>query len=397
MGLDGKSVLISGIGIAGPALAFWLARHGLVPTLVERAPALRRGGYVIDFWGAGYDIAEQMGVLPDILRAGYRVQEVRIVDGHGRRRGGFDAEVFREVALGRYTTVARRELGAVLFRAVESRVESLFGDSITALEQQPDGVLVRFAHAPARRFDLVVGADGLHSTVRRLVFGPEARFERYLGQIVAAFEVTGYPHRDPDVYVAYAAPGRQIARFTLRDDRVLFLCVFAEDRADVVDRGDHAGQREYVRRQLSGLGWECAEIAAALARSDELYFDPVSQIWMDRWTTGRIALVGDAAYAPSLLAGQGSALALIGAYVLAGELGRADRIEDAFARYEALLQPFMRHKQKAAEGFAGSFAPKTRLGIFVRNQVTKLFNARHLAKLAFSRSLVDRIQLPHYV
>lgn len=393
--MKGKSVLISGVGVAGPSLAFWLDRHGWVPTLVERAPALRRGGYVIDFWGAGYDIAEQMGVLPDLRRAGYQVREVRIVDGRGDRRGGFDADLFREAAFGRYTTIARGDLGAILFHAVEPRVETLFGDSITSLEDGADDVLVRFERASPRRFDLVVGADGLHSSVRSLAFGTESQFEKFLGQTVAAFQVDGYPHRDDDVYVAYAVPGRQIARFALRGDRTLFLCVFAEDSADVEHR-DPATQRAYVRARLAGLGWECAEIATALDRSEELYVDRVSQIRMDRWTKGRIALVGDAAYAPSLLAGQGAALALVGAFVLAGELGRATRVEEAFAHYENLLRPFMREKQKGAEGFAGSFAPKTRFGIFFRNQVTKLFNARPLAKLAFSRSLRDRIEIPQY-
>lgn len=394
--MKGTSVLISGVGVAGPALAFWLDRHGLVPTLVERAAGLRRGGYVVDFWGAGYDIAERMGVLPDLLRAGYNVRELRIVDDRGHRSGGFDAALFREAAFGRYTTLARADLGAVLFRAVETRIETLFGESITDLDDDADGVRVKFEHAPPRRFDVVVGADGLHSTVRRLAFGADTRFERFLGQTVAAFEVDGYPHRDEDAYVAYSTPGRQIARFGLHGGRTLFLCVFAEDAASVLDGRDPAAQRAYVRDRLVGLGWECDEIAAALDRSEDLYVDRVSQIRMDHWTKGRLALIGDAAYAPSLLAGQGSALALIGAYVLAGELGRATRVEEAFARYERLLQPFMRRKQDAAIGFAGAFAPKTRFGIFFRNQVTKLFKARRLAKLAFSRSLLDRIQLPSY-
>jgi len=394
--MKGKTVLISGAGIAGPALAYWLERSGQIPTLVERAPRLRAGGYVIDFWGLGYDIAEKMGLLPDILASGYRVREVRMVNERGRRTGGFDAEVVRQATFGRYTTLPRSDLAAILFRAIEPRVETYFGDSIVGLEEQADGILVRFAHHPARRFDLVVGADGLHSTVRALAFGSESRFEKFLGYTVAAFEVAGYAQRDENVYVAFSVPGRQIARFSLRNDRTLFLIINAESAAAFGDTQDDAAQRRYLHARLSGLGWECPQILEALDRCNDLYFDPVSQIHMDRWTQGRVALVGDAAYAPSLLAGQGSALAIIGAYVLAGELARAERLEDAFARYEALFQPFLRHKQKAALGFASSFAPKTRFGIIVRNQITKLFAARWLAKLAFGRSLLDRIQLPNY-
>ena len=395
--MKGPSVLISGAGIAGPALAFWLNHHGLVPTLVERAPALRTGGYIIDFWGLGYDIAEKMGVLPEILTSGYQVREVRIVNGHGRRSGGFDANVLRQAAFGRLTSVPRGDLAAILYRAVESRVETHFGDSVAGLDERPDGVLVRFEHAPPRRFDLVIGADGQHSVVRALAFGPESEFETFLGYTVAAFEVPGYRQRDDDVYVAYSVPGSQISRFTLRGDRTMFLCVIAEEAPQYVASHDRAAQQRYLHSRLAGLGWECPQILDALDRAQELYVDRVSQIRMNRWTKGRVALVGDAAYAPSLLAGQGSALAIIGAYVLAGELARAENPLDAFARYEALLQPFLRRKQDAAKGFASSFAPKTQFGIFLRNQITKLLGARYLAKLALGRSLIDRIQLPSYV
>lgn len=158
--MKGISVLISGAGVAGPALAYWLERSGQVPTLVERAPELRAGGYVVDFWGLGYDIAEKMGVLPDILRSGYRVREVRLVNDRGRRAGGFDADLFRQAAFGRYTTVPRADLSAILFHAIAPRVETHFGDSIVGLEEQANGILVHFERHPTRRFDLVVGADG---------------------------------------------------------------------------------------------------------------------------------------------------------------------------------------------------------------------------------------------
>jgi 2-polyprenyl-6-methoxyphenol hydroxylase-like FAD-dependent oxidoreductase len=385
----GASVLISGMGIAGPSLAYWLARRGFTPTLIERAAHVRRGGYIIDFWGSGYDVAERMGLLPEVLAAGYRMREVRIVDARGRRRGGFDAEVFRKATLGRFTSLPRGELGAILARAIESRVEMIFDESITGIEQLGDGVHVELEHAPPRRFDLVIGADGLHSVVRHLAFGPEERFERFLGYAVAAFEVEGYRPRDEDVYVTYSEPGREVMRFAMTGDRTMFLIVVTEDDPRrVVDRG-------YFLERCAGMGWECPAILDAMA-DREIYFDRVSQIRMDRWSTGRVALVGDAAYAPSLLAGQGSALAMVGAYVLAGELARAARPEDAFARYEQLLHRFITDKQDAAIRFAGSFAPRTRRGIWLRNHITRLLRVPFLARLAIGSALVDTIALPQY-
>ena len=391
-----QSVLISGVGIAGPALAFWLLRHGFAPTLVERAPRPRSEGYLIDFWGLGYEIVEKMGLLPDILAAGYRVREVRLVDTRGQRVGGFDLDVFREATNGQYTTLPRGELSAILYRAIEGRAETLFGNSVTALEEETDGVVVHFAHGCARRFDLVVGADGLHSAIRSLAFGPESQFERFLGYAVAAFDLFGYRPRDENVYIGYSVPGQQLARFAMRDDRTMILAVIADDAASAIDPHDTNAHKAYLRARLSGSGWECPQILAAMEKCGDIYFDRVSQICMDRWSRGRIALVGDAAFAPSLLAGQGSALAVIGAYVLAGELACADRHEDAFARYETLLHAFMVHKQEAARGFAGAFAPKTRCGIFLRNQITKAFAVPYVAKLAIGSNLLDRLELPDY-
>lgn len=173
-------MLISGIGVAGPALAHWLLRFGFRPTLVERAPRLRESGYVIDFWGAGFDVVERMGLLPDVLRAGYQVREVRFLDARGRPAARVDADVFSQTTGGRFTSLQRSALSAIVYRSIEGRAETLFGDSIAALAEDDDGVAVTFASGATRRFDLVIGADGLHSAVRALTFGPEAQFERYL-------------------------------------------------------------------------------------------------------------------------------------------------------------------------------------------------------------------------
>jgi 2-polyprenyl-6-methoxyphenol hydroxylase-like FAD-dependent oxidoreductase len=391
------SILISGIGIAGPTLAYWLAESGFTVTLVERAPQPRSGGYIIDFWGRGYDIAERMGLAPALRREGYDVQALRFVDARGRRVGGFDAEVFRSLTDGRYVSLPRGALATMIYRTLGERCECLFDDSITAVAQDRDGVDVSFAHAPVGRFDAVVGADGLHSVVRTLAFGGEGNFERDLGYTVAAFEAKGYRPRDDGIYVSYAVPGKQVARFAMRDDRTVFLLVFATPRDQPDVMREDADHRAVLHREFGQAGWECPAILAAMDRCDELYCDRVSQIRIEAWSRGRMALVGDAAYCPSLLAGQGSALAMIGAYVLAGELAaRPENPAEAFRRYEQRMRPFILEKQDGAEQFAGSFAPRTRFGLFVRNQVSKAFALPAVAKFVLRKSLLDRIELPDY-
>lgn len=392
-----RSILISGIGIAGATLAYWLGKFGLTPTLVERAPDLRSGGYVIDFWGPGYDIAERMGIVPELKTEGYDTRELRIVNAKGRRVGGFGVEVFRELTAGRYVTIARSDLAKLIYRKIESRYETIFGDGIANIVQDKDGVRVEFAHAKPRRFDILIGADGLHSAVRRLVFGSHDRFEKHLGYAVAAFEVNIYRNRDEGVYVSYAAPRKQVARFATRGNRTLFLFVFAIDRPLGIDPHDARSQQALLHTEFDHADWECSQILTAMDNCDNLYFDSVSQIRMNAWSLGRVALVGDAAFCPSLLAGQGSALAMAAAYVLAGELSQANaRPEAAFSAYEQLLRPFMTGKQKAAEKFARSFAPKTQVGLFLRNQVTRAFAIPYVADLMLGRILRDEIDLPDY-
>ncbi len=390
-------VLISGIGIAGPTLAYWLAVHGFEITLVERAPRLRGGGYMIDFWGTGFDVAERMGLLPAIKRDGYNIKQFRLVNAGGKHIGGFNVDAFRTATKGRYLSIARSDLARNIYQKIQDRCEMIFGDSIAGIKEDAAGVEVDFEHATPRRFDIVIGADGLHSRVRKLVFGNENSFEKFLGFSVAAFEAGGYQPRNDDIYVSFSPPGKQIGRISLRHDRTLFLFVFLDERGNSIDPYDTMANKKILRAQFGGLGWECPEILAAMESCDELYFDSVSQIRLDSWSRGRVALVGDAAFCPSLLAGQGSALAMAAAYVLAGELGKPNTTpQEAFKRYETLLRPFIVEKQTAAEKFAGSFVPKTPLGLFFRNQVMKMLSIQFILKLAMGSTLADRFKLPDY-
>ncbi len=389
-------ILISGAGVAGPTLAHWLIRNGMEVTLVEQAPALRTGGYIIDFWGAGFDIAERMGLLHDLEARAYKVREVRMVDRAGGRVGGFSAEVFARLTRGRYLSIARGELAAACYRTIETRAEVIFGESIVSLEPEDPQVRVQLARSGRRSYDLVIGADGLHSNVRRLGFG-EDRFERYLGCQVAAFEIAHYRPRDPDVYVMYHQVGGQAARFSLRDDRTMFLFVYAQKETGGEQLNDVSAAKARLRRRFAGAGWECDQILAAMETVQDLYFDRVSQIRMERWTKGRLGLVGDAAFCPSLLAGQGAALAMVSAYVLAGELKVAGGDHTrAFNRYQERLGAFIARKQQAAERFARFFAPSSRLRLFLQRQTTRLLNLPLVADLAIGRQLTDEIELPEY-
>ena len=394
-------VLISGAGIAGPTLAYWLLEYGMQPTIVERAPTLRTGGYVIDFWGAGFDIADRMGLSEEIKNRGYQIQEVRIVNSRGERVAGFPAATFARATQGRYTSLPRGVLASAIFRNLEGKCEIIFHDSICAIEQVGSAVRVRFESGRTRNFDVVVGADGLHSRVRELAFGPQEKFEKYLGYKVAAFEAPGYDPRDELTYVMYTQVGQQVGRFALRRNSTMFLFTFADPASGPGQDIDIQAQKSILRERFGRSGWECPQILDALDRTNQLYFDRVSQIRMnpgqDSWTRERVTLLGDAAFCVSFLAGQGAALAMTAAYILAGELYRSrGNYTEAFARYQRLFAPFIAQKQKAALRFAGFFAPHSRFSLFLRNQIVNLMKIPWVADIAIGRDLADKITLPDY-
>ncbi len=389
--------IINGAGIAGPTLAYWLRQAGHEVVLVESAPQFRSGGYVIDFGLVGYDVAEKMGLIPRIRELGYQVKEMRFVDRHGRKRGGTSTEVIHRLLHGRYTSLRRSDLAATIYGALDGEVETIFGDSVAGIEEAGRGVRVTFDRAAPREADLVIGADGMHSRVRQLAFGPDAGIEVSLGYHVAAFEVEGYRPRDELVYLGYGVPGRQIYRFSMRNDKTLFLFAFRDEYLTTGSPTSTQDRKAAVAHVFADVGWECPKILAAMAGVGDFYFDRVSQIRLHRWTKGRTALVGDAAACVSLFAGEGAGLAMAEAYVLAGELRNCGGdYGTAFARYQERLMPFLERKQKTAAKFASSIAPKTSSGITFRNLVTRLMRLPFVVDFFIGRELRNDFKLPDY-
>ncbi|OBK95040.1 hypothetical protein A5646_26305 [Mycobacterium sp. 1245499.0] len=390
-------IAIVGAGIAGPTLAYWLSRYGHEPTLIEKAPQLRTGGYVVDFWGGGYAVAERMGLTTELHDTGYAVREVRLVDRNSRRVGGFSAELFGRNVDGRLVTVPRGDLSAMIYRAIDNRAETLYGETVSAVEHGGTGVRVTLESGGSRQFDLLIGAGGIHCPVRDLMFGPQSRFETDLGYRVAAFEAEAYQPRDELVYLAYTLPGRMIARFAMRDEKTMFLFVFTADHMSGPDPQDVSQAKTILHEVFGDAGWECPEILRQLDGASDVYFDRTSQIVMDHWSDGRVALIGDAAAAVSLLAGEGTGLAMVQAYTLAGELNRAGADhQDAFHSYERQLRPIVEARQRSARTFATMFAPKTSLGLWTRNQASKLLNVPRLADRVVRSEFRDDIALPEY-
>lgn len=388
-------IAINGCGVAGPTLAWWLKKYGHDPMLFEKASGLREGGYVIDFWGTGYDIADKMGVLPGLLKDAYKIERVRSVTAGGWTTSSMNTKVFSDLTHDRYFSIARSDLSRHLFDAC-SGVETRFGTSITGIKDQGDRVSVQLSDGKDEEYDLVVGADGMHSTVRDLSFGPQENYEKHIGFYVAAFVLPGYRPRDELEYVSHTRPGRQISRVALRDDQTLFLFVFNGDF--LTHRPvDEADEKATLRGVFEDVGWEADAILSRMDEVDNVYFDRVSQIRMPEWTKGRVALLGDAAACASLLAGEGTGLAMTEAYVLAGELHKASGNHlVAFKAYQDRLHSYVTGKQDGALGFAGLFAPKNWFWLLVRDISMNLTSLPVVGNQLLSRAFRSDLILPDY-
>ncbi|MDX3189886.1 FAD-dependent monooxygenase [Streptomyces sp. MN03-5084-2B] len=344
--MSGNKVLVTGASIAGPALAHWLRRRGAEVTVVERAPGLRPGGQAVDARGVAKDVIRLMGLETAVRAARTETAGAHTVDVDGNVLETFSAEDDGGDGFIADIEILRGDLSQVIYDDTRDGVEYLFGDRIAELTQDTDGVDVTLAGGDRRRFDLVIGADGLHSALRDTVFGPRERFVRHLGMVLAFYSVPNDFGIDRWM-LDYQHEGRSAGLRPLKDPtRAMAMLSFPADGFDV-DYRDVEGQKKLLRERMAGLGWRTADILAHLDDTPDFYLDQVAQVVMDRWSSGRVGLIGDAAFCSSPMSGGGTGLALVGAYLLAGELAAAGWDPEAgFAAYERLMRPYVEANQE---------------------------------------------------
>jgi 2-polyprenyl-6-methoxyphenol hydroxylase-like FAD-dependent oxidoreductase len=375
------NVVISGAGIAGLSLAFALQSDGHAVTLVEQASSLRDAGYMLDFFGPGYDVCEAWGLLPALEDIHYPIARLIFLDGRGHEKYSVSYPRIRRLFGGRHFNFMRGDLERLLQDRVGARIETRFATTIEAIAEDRDGVEVTLSDGERRRFDLAVGADGVHSNVRKLTFGIEESFARFLNHYTAAFivdDTSGLPVPS-DAFSLMTVPGRQVGVYPIRGGRLATFFMHKDHRR--LGALTTVGAVEELRRAYRTLDWIVPEL---LARCDPecLYFDAVSQIVMPRWSSGHATLVGDACQCVSLLAGQGASLAVAGAHALATDLrGAGHHIESALERYERRMKPAVERTQEAGRTMARWFVPDGRIRLAVRDLVIRMGGSALVAPL----------------
>jgi 2-polyprenyl-6-methoxyphenol hydroxylase-like FAD-dependent oxidoreductase len=362
-----RTILISGASVAGPALAFWLNRYGFKATIVERAPGVRPGGYAIDFRGASLRVLERMSLKGEVEKRQTHIGPISVVDENNRKIASMpDGFTSGELE------VLRGDLAEIFYESTRHTAEYIFDDRVVRIEEDATGVEVQFQRGGRRRFDLVVGADGLHSGVRAVVFGEEAQFLRFLGVYVSIFTIPNFMQLD-HAGVYFGTLGKRVGVFSGGDgvnaSASFFFCSDALESA----RLDVERQKQLLHHQFEKEGWQVPRLLQYMETAPDFYFDSVSQIKMDRWSQGRTALLGDAAWCGSPLSGMGTGMAIVGAYVLAGELAQAagdHRV--AFERYENLMREFVKKCQGIADGGTEWFVPRTRFRQWLSTQMWKV-------------------------
>jgi 2-polyprenyl-6-methoxyphenol hydroxylase-like FAD-dependent oxidoreductase len=362
------SVLISGASIAGPTLAFWLDQFGYDVTVVERASGPRKGGYAVDLRGPAMEVVLRMGIVPQLAKSHVNVEKVTFLDQDGTQAGIIRPQAVSGGVVGRDLEVPRTALMETVLDALGDGVKFVYNESILAIDQDADKVHVTFASGKKRDFDLVFGADGVNSKTRKLTIDPVAECLKYLGYCYVGFSI-------PNVFdvwnenISWNIPGKAAVLFSTSDrSQANAFLEFLTDNPPYDRMGTDQDVRALFKEKFAGYGWEIPKLLELMDQADDLFYDGTTYVDLQKWSQGRVGLVGDAAYGPSFFTGQGGSLAMVGAYVLAVELLKADDHAVAFANYEETMRPFVETNRAMIEPVIGILHPRTQEEIDHRNE-----------------------------
>lgn len=375
------NVLVCGAGIAGPVCAYWLARAGIHATLIERAPELRKGGQQVDIRFAGLQVVQRMG-LEEVIRSKTTEEEgIAFVDSNGRRCGAFPVDKNSALSFTSDIEILRGDLAQIFYDVTKESTEYIFGDYVTSITEDGDKVHVAFANGSERDFDLVIGADGMHSKTRKLAF-PSGDYLKSFGMYTSFFSI---PFKESDGTFAqcYNAPGRRV--MIVRPDHDygthVNLSIMSSSPADYYKLGV-AGQKKMMRELFTDAGWEATRVLEGMDQADDFYMQDIAQVKMEDWSRGRVALVGDAGYCPSPISGMGTSLAIVGAYILAGEIASCGAdYQKAFRAYDEKVRPFVDKAQKIPPGAPGLFHPQTKWQVSLLQSIVGFVSWSGLASL----------------
>lgn len=382
-------ILISGAGIAGLTLAYWLKQYGHDAVVIEKAPNMRTEGYMIDFGGTGWDVADRMGIIPQLAQKQQHLDAIFYKNGRGKTTSQIALSKLYGAAKvgGKFIVINRRDVAQVIYETIQQQVEIRFDTTIQHIEQTPNQITITFADENVEQFDLLIGADGIHSTVRQQAFGAESTFAHYLGYHFAVFVVPAQIALEAAYYL-YVEPGVQFGIYPMGDGRWMVYTVYQSESQTVPPPAHRANM---LRQILKPLAWVVPDVLAHLSEEDYIFADTVTQIRMPRWSTNQVGLIGDAAYCPTLVSGQGASMAMAGAYFLAEALVQMSNAQDALQAYENRLRPHIQKIQKSARSFAPNFVPQSRLRIGIINSVLRLSDVPIFTNLIGKQFTVESI------
>lgn len=390
-----KKIAINGTGIAGTTLAWWLREYGFQPTLFEKAPEFRAGGYLVDFWGPACEIMKKMGLFEQLKTKSYQIKNIHCFDENGRRSSKVNISSLITDNYDEFLSVKRGDIAETIYKACEG-IDIRFGTSIEKIEEKDKTITAHLSNGTKEDFDLVIGADGLHSHIRNIAFDKSEYQEYDLNKYVAALSLKSYDHYEKYTYALSVGEKRQVARVCLDQDETLIM--FTLD-ADLVKQfpATLEQKKELLQKSFNNFGWETPDILNKLDDVEEIYFDKVSQIRMDTWHKGRVALVGDSAACPSILMGLGSIFAIVEAYVLAGELHQAKGDHNiAFDQWQHRLKDIIARKQKVGLTNLSVAASDEIVKKYLSTITVKISSTPVISKFIGAGIFKDPIEVPEY-